>query len=84
LLAVLRCAWTLRGFTIAGSAVAMGFTLAGCSYLFVRGVEGSYLATGAPMLGKVIASNESEEMGERLRSARPKGSNARVATAYRR
>lgn len=63
MLAVLRCAWTLRGFTIAGSAVAMGFTLAGCSYLFVRGVEGSYLATGTPVLGKVIASNESEQMG---------------------
>lgn len=63
LLSVLRCAWALRGFTIAVSVAAMGFTLAGCSYLFVRGVEGSYLATGTPVLGKVTASNESERMG---------------------
>ncbi len=63
MLSALRCAWALRGFMIAVSVAAMGFTLAGCSYLFVRGAEGSYLATGTPVLGKVTASNESEQMG---------------------
>jgi hypothetical protein len=33
----------------------MCFALAGCSYLFIGGVEGSYTATGAPLLGKVIS-----------------------------
>jgi hypothetical protein len=63
LLSVLRCAWALRGFAIAVSVAAMGFTLSGCSYFFVRGAEGSYLATGTPVLGKVTARNESEQTG---------------------
>lgn len=48
---------------LAGLVTAICFALAGCSYNFVRGVEGSYLATGTPVLGKVTAHNESEQMG---------------------
>lgn len=36
----------------------MCFALTGCYYLFMTGVEGSYAATGAPLLGKVTSRDE--------------------------
>ncbi|MFS2179016.1 hypothetical protein ACVITL_002540 [Rhizobium pisi] len=36
----------------------MCFALTGCYYLFMSGVEGSYSATGAPLLGRVTSRDE--------------------------
>ncbi|CDZ65121.1 Hypothetical protein NGAL_HAMBI2605_33880 [Neorhizobium galegae bv. orientalis] len=43
------------------SLAALGVSvlmLAGCSFIFVNGVEGAYTATGKPLIGKVSAHNE--------------------------
>ncbi|AOF91850.1 hypothetical protein [Sinorhizobium sp. RAC02] len=43
------------------TAVAAGASmLAGCSYLFVSGVEGAYTATGFPLHGQVSSRDERE------------------------
>jgi len=83
LLSIFKYLQALRGFAVTGLGMAMCFALAGCSYLFIGGVEGSYTATGAPLLGKVI-SRDAQTGKARLKSARPRSNNAKAATAYRR
>ncbi|QIO76653.1 hypothetical protein ELH99_32475 (plasmid) [Rhizobium leguminosarum] len=58
LLPILRCLRALRGFTITGLVMVMCFPLAGCYYLFISGVEGSYTAKGTPLLGEVTSRDE--------------------------
>ncbi|NKL02804.1 hypothetical protein GFM02_32355 [Rhizobium leguminosarum bv. viciae] len=58
LLPILRCLRALRGFTVTGLGMVLCFPLAGCSYHFMSGVEGSYTATGTPLLGMVSSNDE--------------------------
>ncbi|ULR45603.1 hypothetical protein [Rhizobium sp. K102] len=53
-----KCLRALRPFTVTALAVAMCFALPSCSYLFTTGVEGSYTATGTPLLGLVASQDE--------------------------
>lgn len=55
---ILNCLQTLRRFTLTSLAMATSFALPSCSYHFMTGVEGSYTATGTPLLGKVISGYE--------------------------
>lgn len=63
LLAILKYSRALRGFAVTGSVMVMCFALTGCSYLFMSGVEGSFTATGVPILGKVISTDQQTGAG---------------------